>query len=348
LPSIKEFFMQSITDFGRRLVGRPLTSVLALILLASTAQAYTIVLRGGRVVVIPNTFKVTATTITYEVSTGFQVTLQLSAIDIPATDKANREPPGSFQKRLKTPVQVVQRPDLKESSAQDRTVTNRDLESFARKRREGELAYERRRRDLGLPSAEESRRQALAEAELIRERFERNQAEERASEAYWRERAIALKADIAATDAEINSIRQQLDWLPSYNSFNSVTLLTGFGRSRVNRSLFAPDVPRVFVTPQIGPQVRVFGGARVLPGGPAFHRPFPGTAGRRRGFGHPFGFFPGFVGFPYQSYDLSYERTVLVTRLNELVARRAGLAARWRALEEEARRAGAMPGWLRP
>jgi hypothetical protein len=339
--------MQRISGFGRGRIGRLLTAVLALILLASTAQAYTIVLRGGKVVEIPDKFTVTATTLTYEVSSGLQVTLQLAAIDIHATDKANREPAGSFQKRLKNnTVQPARRVEAKET--QDRTITNRELESFASKRREGELAYERRRRELGLPSVEESRRQALAETEQIRERFEQSQAEERASEAYWRERAITLKADIAATDAEINSIRQQLDWLPSYNSLNSVTLLTGFGRSRVNPSLFAPNVPRVFVTPQIGSQVRVFGGARVLPGGPAFHRPFPGTAGRRRGFGHSFGFFPGFVGFPHQSYDLSYERTVLVTRLNELVARRAGLAARWRALEEEARRAGALPGWLRP
>jgi hypothetical protein len=328
---------------------RFLAPILALILVATTAQAYTIIMRGGKVVEIPNTFTVTATTLTYEVSPGFQVTLQLAAIDVRATDKANREPAGSFQRRLKLKaVQSVQRPDAKESSTPDLTITNRELESFARKRRESELAYESRRRELGLPSAEESRRQAAAETEIIRQRFEQSQAEEKAAEAYWRERAIALKADIAATDAEINSIRQQLDWLPRYNSLNSVTLLTGFGRSRVNPSLFAPNVPRVFVTPQIGPQVRVFGGARIRPGGTAFHRPFPGTAGRRRGFGRPFGFFPGFVGFPYQSYDLSYERTVLVTRLNELVARRAGLAARWRALEEEARRAGALPGWLRP
>jgi len=339
--------MRSFPNFGGRRLIRFLAPILALVLVATTAQAYTIVLRGGKVVEIPNTFTVTATTLTYEVSSGFQVTLQLAAIDVPATDKANREPAGSFQRRLKNKaVQPLQRARSKET--QDRTITNRDLESFASKRREGELAYERRRRELGLPSAEESRRQALAESAQIRERFEQSQAEERASEAYWRERATTLKADIASTDAEINSTRQQLDWLPSHNSLNSVTLLTGFGHSRVNPSLFAPNVPRVFVTPQIGPQVRVFGGAGVRPGGPAFHRPFPGTAGRRSGFGQPFGFFPGFVGFPYQSDDLSYERSVLVTRLNELVARRAGLAARWRALEEEARRSGALPGWLRP
>ena len=32
----------------------------------------------------------------------------------------------------------------------------------------------------------------------------------------------------------------------------------------------------------------------------------------------------------------------------QLNAARAGLSARWRELEDEARRAGAPPGWLRP
>lgn len=322
---------------------------LALILLASTARAYTIVLRGGKIVQIPNTFIVTSTTITYEVSTGFQVTLQLAAIDVPRTDRANGEAPGSFQKRLqKNPIQPVQQPGTNVNSTQERTITNRDLESFARKRVEGELAYERRRKELGLPSAEESRRKSLAESVLTRERFEQNQLEERASEAYWRERAVALKSDIAATDAEINSIRQQLDWLPS----NNLAVITGggsflgVGRARVNPSLLAPNVPRVFVTPQIGPQVR---GSI---GGPTRGRVFGGAfrvhGGLRHRLGHSSGFFPGFAAVPYLSNDFYSERIALVTRLNELVARRAGLAARWRALEDEARRAGAMPGWLRP
>jgi hypothetical protein len=44
----------------------------------------------------------------------------------------------------------------------------------------------------------------------------------------------------------------------------------------------------------------------------------------------------------------SYERDAIIARLDDLQARRAGLEARWRVLEDEARRAGALPGWLRP
>jgi hypothetical protein len=50
--------------------------------------------------------------------------------------------------------------------------------------------------------------------------------------------------------------------------------------------------------------------------------------------------------FPFQ--DFSYERQELILQLNDLLSQRAGLQARWRALEEETRRAGAYPGWLRP
>jgi len=48
-----------------------------------------------------------------------------------------------------------------------------------------------------------------------------------------------------------------------------------------------------------------------------------------------------------QSYDYSYERSLLITRYNELAAERVGFNARWRQLEQEARRAGVPPGWLR-
>ena len=70
---------------------------------------------------------------------------------------------------------------------------------------------------------------------------------------------------------------------------------------------------------------------------------------RRRAFSTPgLGVFPlSYNGAPY-SYDYSYEQSVLVTRLHELEAQRAGLQARWRLLEDEARRAGVPPGWLRP
>ncbi|HVF22006.1 MAG TPA: hypothetical protein VM941_02975, partial [Pyrinomonadaceae bacterium] len=46
--------------------------------------------------------------------------------------------------------------------------------------------------------------------------------------------------------------------------------------------------------------------------------------------------------------DHSLERATLTNQLNELMMQRAALGVRWKELEEEARRAGAYPGWLRP
>ena len=51
---------------------------------------------------------------------------------------------------------------------------------------------------------------------------------------------------------------------------------------------------------------------------------------------------------PYEPYDYNYERAQLVNQMDELQIRNAAIRVRWRELEEEARRAGAYPGWLRP
>jgi hypothetical protein len=64
-------------------------------------------------------------------------------------------------------------------------VTNRELESARRARVESERDYERRRGELGLPSAEEMRRRDEREAEFMREMALRK-AEEEAAERYWR------------------------------------------------------------------------------------------------------------------------------------------------------------------
>jgi len=60
--------------------------------------------------------------------------------------------------------------------------------------------------------------------------------------------------------------------------------------------------------------------------------------------GIPFG---SAVALPFDAYDGSYERAALSSHLDQLLMQRAGLQGRWRVLEDEARQAGAYPGWLR-
>lgn len=382
--TLKGYLRASGTDGFRAGVKQAALALALALILPASAWAYTVVLRGGRrIEVSPATITATRTTLTYEYAPGVYITLQVSTIDFAATDRANNEPTGSFLKRLgqqqATPSSTeasdtgsaVKRPSP--SSAPRRTVTDDDLEASRRARRQSEEAYERRRAELGLPSREESLRLREEEAQTAREQLRRSQEEEAQSEGYWRARASELRAEIAALDGEINYLRARLSEIPDPFSTGSYTVLTTvapflpFGHGR-----FPHRFPhRPGLAGNIG-VVNPHGnmGAPHIPGRFGFgHGPTRGHVFvNPRGTVTPFGlqqaatafglrrnliapFFPTpltFIGtsFPYQ-YPF-YERDALVAQLDELAARRAGLQARWRVLEDEARRAGALPGWLRP
>jgi hypothetical protein len=342
---------------ARRIVS---VSILTLMLVV-TASAYTVVMRGGKRIEIPSHFLVTTTTLTYEVVEGVQITVQMAAIDIPATEKANHELPGSLLRRVQVRGGEPLGPQgttEKEvgSSGSIRTITNRELEASMRRRRESETAYETRRKQLGLPSIEESRKRAAAESELIARNLEEKRMTEMENESYWRARASALRTEIAALDAELGYIRTRLEdapfstWGGSFTSVSSIIPFIPFGTFGGGHSFGSPIArPNVFTAP--GPQImgRVrFGGGATR--GHVLVNPGSFRPARPTGFGPVAPLWPNVTvfgsGFP--SYDYSYERSALITRFNELAATRAGLNARWRELEDEARRAGVPPGWLRP
>ena len=79
-----------------------------LLMLAITASAYTLVLRNGQRIEIPSEFTLTKVTLTYEISPGFNKTMQLILIDVAATERVNHEAPGSFFKHTEEPPVVVQ------------------------------------------------------------------------------------------------------------------------------------------------------------------------------------------------------------------------------------------------
>jgi len=347
----------------RRAFAQPLILILALTVFSSVAQAYTVVLKSGRVVQIPNSFSVTTSMVIYEIAPGIQVSLQLVSIDIGATEKANREPAGSLKRRLAERAIPIQRSETTQSQTGGRSITNRELESYARNRHESEIVYERRRQELGLPSLEESRAQAAAELATARQRSEQAKLKEQADEAYWRERAANLIAEREALDFEINSLRQQLS-SPRFTNFNSLTSflppmvpIAPFGSSVVNPSLLSTTPsPGVFGTMTSGS--RLDGRINVAPGSiitntsPVVRpNPFPRVSPGLHRRGGNFGVSPflgSFGAFGYQQNDLAYDQSYLLSRLNELTTQKALLDARWRNLEDEARRAGAYPGWLRP
>ncbi|HZN09119.1 MAG TPA: hypothetical protein VFB65_20160 [Pyrinomonadaceae bacterium] len=159
---------------------------------ATAASAYTIVMRNGRRVEIPNTFTVTKSTLTYETAPGIQVTIQLTSIDVATTERINGQPAGSFFATASAPKAVAQPVQTRQTPAR-RSITNQDLEVYRRAR----VANERERQELGLPSAEDRRR----EVEEIDNRTQEQLREMRSREEleFWRNRAMSLENQLITT-----------------------------------------------------------------------------------------------------------------------------------------------------
>ena len=82
-----------------RLLSRFLGAFLIALVASATASAYTLVMRSHRRIVIPENFIVTRMALTYAVAPGMRVSLQIAAIDVPETEQANNELPGSLLAR---------------------------------------------------------------------------------------------------------------------------------------------------------------------------------------------------------------------------------------------------------
>jgi len=311
-------------------------------------------------------FTVTKWTLTYEAAPGINVTLQMATIDIPATERANNEPAGALLKRAERPAAAKGAATLAQSRPPRRELTRQDIESARLARARSEQEYERRRVELGLPSKEETRRRTEEETRRLGELSRQVQADEAQAESYWRARSSELRTEMAALDAQLNYVRARLaetpDYATSLGSYTFVSNVGAFPHSRFPVARFPVVTGNPGFMRGINPGVPqagflAFGGIaaqghvpinpgllhrRIIPGLP--HRGFG-----RRGFPRHGNVAPGaaLVGVPYADYDYYGDRANLVSRLHELEATRAGLQARWRLLEEDARRAGALPGWLR-
>jgi hypothetical protein len=308
-------------------------AVVFLVLATTVANAYTLVMRNGRRIEIPNEFTITASTLTYTVGSGIQITHQLSGIDIAKTERVNGEPSGSFLARASATAQTIAQ--LSQPRAQ-RSITNRDLEGYRRTRIESEIAYDKRRRELGLTSAEEGRRQAAAITDRTYQQLLGMRDKDESSEQYWRERASSLRSEDATTQAQIEYVKQRLAEIPTTNSLAAFNSPFGFASG--------PFLNFPLQNLNSGLTIGLNTGNRNVR-----HRRFPGRFDRFRGRGRFNDLFGGnLFALPYEPYDYTYERAELVNQLDELQLRNAALRVRWRELEEDARRAGAYPGWLRP
>jgi hypothetical protein len=323
------------------------------LLLPIMACAYTIILRSGRRLEIPEKFTVTKLTLTYESAPGLNITLLMSTIDIQATERANNEPAGALLKRAAQ--QATINPEATKGARKPRReLTKQDIEAGRRARELSNQEYERRRVELGLPSLEEVRRRAEEETKRLGEVSRQSGIEEAQAEAYWRERATELRTEIATLDAQIVYVRARLAEIPESPTLGGYSFITnvapGFaGRHPVARFPSVTGNPGFMRGNITGGQVAgriIFGGGATRGHLQLNQRRFP-IGSVRRGSLTP-GLIAPYLGVPYTNYDYAGQRANLIFRLHELEAARAGLQARWRLLEEEARRAGALPGWLRP
>ena len=195
--------------------------VVFLALTVSVANAYTVVMRDGRRVEIPNEFTVTNSTLTYEAGNGIQITIQLNTLDIAATERANSEAQGAFLRRANAPVERA----TQARAGAGRAITNADLEKYRRARVEGEKEYEIRRKELGLPSMEERRLQVAAIEDRTVEQVRSMRAQE---EAYWRSRAEAFRAEMAAGES-LRQRQENIPWSISVGGFPGFGGFDGLG-----------------------------------------------------------------------------------------------------------------------
>jgi hypothetical protein len=194
---------------------------------ATAASAYTLVMRSGRRVEIPNTFTLSKSTLTYETAPGIQVSVQLVSIDVDATERVNGQPAGTFlasaaERRTPAAVQTQRRTTA-------RSVTNNDLEAFRRAR----IENERQRQELGLPSVEDRRR----EVEEIDNRTQEQIRDMRSREEleFWRDRAMSLETQLSGTAAQTNAPPMyDMSWAYPYGG-GFVTNGFPFGFDRFNR-----------------------------------------------------------------------------------------------------------------
>jgi hypothetical protein len=343
------------------------SAVVLVFIFAVVASAYTLVFRNGQRIEIPDEFTLTRTTLTYEISPGFQKTILVSLIDIGATERANNEPWGSFFKHREQksvdpqpspPSQIQSSQPSQRSPQATRTVTNSDLVAIRQRRIESEKAYEQRRLQLGLPTVAESRRRQAEEEADFREQLRDRAAANKQEEVYWRTRARELRTEIAMVDNQISYVRGRINELnessSSRGSWTSIYPLwpdygpwSGNGRwgrrgNRPPRIIFGPGSQYPYGYPNQYP----YGYPNQYPYGYPNQYPYPQYPYGYPNGQYPYGYPTGPLGNSQDSAER--ERDDLTYRLNDLLVKRAGLATQWQALEDEARDARVPQIWLEP
>jgi hypothetical protein len=217
-------------------------AALLFFMLAVNANAYTLVLRSGRLVTVSDKFKVTPNAITYEASPGYWVTVWLSNLDIAATERANGEPSGSFNGRIEgeqegRPATTTRAPEdsKAERGAGRKVVTNKELESARLTREAQEQEYERTRLERGMPSRKELR-QRIEEHDRWLSEWAQRMEEERREAALESLRSELMNVKLQLSELSLGLSPRGTTYVPAYTTLNyypyfyapPVQIVTGF------------------------------------------------------------------------------------------------------------------------
>jgi hypothetical protein len=250
--------------------SKVLFASLFLFLTVSAVNAYTVVMRDGRRVEIPNEFTVTNSTLTYHVGNDMQITIQLNTVDVAATERANGQAQGALMMKANAQPSPVDRAPQTRRAGAGRSITNGDLEKFRRARVDSEKEYESRRKELGLPSMEERRAEVAAIEDRTLEQVRKMRADE---EAYWRSRAEVIRAE---NEAQFGAHQnQEMPWSYSFGGYGGFGPFDGVGfgngNGRFNRfGRFGSSPFDGFLATPITPFPRVpFNGRRLVFTAPA-------------------------------------------------------------------------------
>lgn len=203
------------------------------------APAYTIVLRSGERVRIPDQFVLTGTTLTYEIAPSVNRTILLNMVDITATERANNETGGALQQRIATaaasdkPLEVgasnvalsaqqpIQKPRAREREERP-TLTNRDLENLRRRNKASSQAYELQRRELPTLTGAEQKRRADEQLRFMQDLDDRRAEQMSETEDQFRTQTQELRLELAEVNAELNYYRARLAEATSSSSLTSL------------------------------------------------------------------------------------------------------------------------------
>lgn len=116
-------------------------------------------------------------------------------------------------------AQVQSQPSTTATKKATRTITNRELEPYERARVRSEAAWEKRQKELGLPSLEETRRELARREAALDEFLARKRLEE---ELIRRERAAELRAEVAARMSANYYQGEQYYWPTAFLPVNGI------------------------------------------------------------------------------------------------------------------------------